>query len=341
MEQKKQIAYLQWLRLFAAWAVVLMHTAAYQWYSAPADSARWLALTGWDSLVRWPVPVFLMISGAIFLPRKTPVRDALCRYAPRMAVVYLIWATVYALHAAEPGAGFREILTAAAGGHYHLWYLPFLCGVYLVLPFLQKIAEDEKLTVQLLGLGLVIALGIPWTLDLTAVLVPDWGTALRSIKNHLNFSFFFDHLSLLLLGHVLNRREFSVRSRRLLYGAGLLSLGLTLAGTVWLTRLTGNRSSLFFDHGAPNTICAAAALFVFAKYELTALPKWVAWLADRSFGVYLIHALVLELLDERGLNALTFEPIWWTPVLALLTFAISIIAAAILKKIPILGKYLA
>ena len=75
MESKNKTAYFQWLRLFAAFAVVLMHTAAYKWYDAPVDSARWLALTGWDSVVRWPVPVFLMITGALFLPRRITVRS--------------------------------------------------------------------------------------------------------------------------------------------------------------------------------------------------------------------------------------------------------------------------
>ena len=341
MDRKKQIVYLQWLRLFAAGAVVLMHTAASRWYGVPTDSARWLALTWWDSAARWPVPVFLMITGAIFLPRKTAVRDAICRYAPRMAAAYLIWALIYALYYAEPGAGFRELATTVAQGHYHLWYLPFLCGVYLMLPFLQKIAEDEKLTRALLGLGMVIALGIPWTVDLLAALIPQWSTALRAVENHLHFTFFFDHLSLLVLGHVLNQREIAVRVRRLLYAGGLLSIPLTLAGTVWMTRVTGAPSSIFFDHASPTTLCAAAALFVFAKYELTALPKWAAWLAERSFGVYLVHSLVIEIMGERGLTVLIFDPIWWTPVVALMAFLVSTIIAAVLGKIPVLGKYLA
>ena len=337
---KQKIAYLQWLRLFAAGAVVLMHTAASKWSALPADSAGWLALTGWDSLVRWPVPVFVMITGAIFLPRKTTVREAICRYVPRMAAAYLIWAAVYAVHS-NPGGGFRELLTAAAQGHYHLWYLPFLCGVYLMLPFLQKIAEDETLTAQLLGLSLVIAQGIPWLVDLAAVLLPEWSKPLRAVENHLHFTFFFDLMSLLLLGHLLASREFSPKARRLLYGAGILSIPLTLAGTLWLTGVTGSPSTIFFDHASPTTLCAASALFVFSRYHLTALPGWAAWLADRSFGVYLIHVLVLELLAERGWDVLAFAPIWWTPVLALAVFGVSAIAAAILQKVPLLGKYLA
>ena len=337
---QKKIAYLQWLRLFGAVAVVLMHTAAMKWYDAPVDSASWLALTGWDSLVRWPVTLFLMITGALFLPRKTGVKDALCRYVPRMAVAYLIWATVYALHSAEPGSGLRTLVTTISSGHYHLWYLPFLCGIYLMLPFLQKIAEDEELTCQLLKLGMVIGLFIPWTADLLTALFPAWKSELWSVKNHLNFTFFFDHLPVVVLGHVLSRREFTPGQRRLLYGAGLLSLVLTMAGTVWMTNLTGSRSSIFFEYNSPTTICAAAALFLFARYNLTALPGIVAWLAERSFGIYLIHALIIELLDERGIHALTFAPIWWVPVLSAAILALAALAAAILGKIPGLGKYL-
>ena len=341
METNNKTAYFEWLRLFAAAAVVLMHTAAKRWMSSGHTLPQWQVLTWWDSLVRWPVPIFIMITGALFLPRKTPLRKMLGSYIPRMAVSYLIWAVVYGLYFAKPGDGPRELLTAVATGHYHLWYLPFLCGVYLMLPFLQKIAEDERLTNQLLWLSLTIALVIPWTLELAAALFPEWNAAVRALKNHLQFTFFFDHLSLLLLGHVLNRREFTPGQRHLLYGLGTLSLVVVFAGTVWLTHVTNSRSSLFFDHGAPTTLCAAAALFVFARYRLTALPKWASWLADRSFGVYLIHALVIEMLARQGLDALTFAPAWWTPVLALAVFAIAATASALLGKLPLIGRYLA
>ena len=160
METKNKTAYFEWLRLFAAGAVVLMHTAANRWLSISHTVPEWEVLTWWDSLVRWPVPIFIMITGALFLPRKTELKGMLTRYIPRMAVCFLLWSAVYNLYSGE------LTLQTLASGHYHLWYLPFLCGVYLMLPFLQKIAEDDALTDQLLAVSLVIGVLIPWLVKL-------------------------------------------------------------------------------------------------------------------------------------------------------------------------------
>lgn len=336
----RPIAYFQWLRLFAALAVVLMHTAGKHWSAISHETAQWLALTFWDSMVRWPVPVFVMITGALFLPRVTELKTVLTRYIPRMALAFFLWSGVYALYSLHRGASAEEAVLKFVGGEYHLWYLPFLCGVYLVLPFLQKIVTDEKLAAQLLVTAMVIGLMLPWLADLTVLLWPRTADMVRSLENSLHFTFFFDHLSLLLLGHALHRRELPPARRRVLYGLGLLSILLTGPATVWASHRAGSQNSLFFDHAAPTTLLAAAAIFVFAKYHLTRLPKAVDALARLSFGVYLSHVLVLELLAQRGFHALALGPGWSVPVLALAVFAISALLSAVLGKIPLLGRYL-
>ena len=335
MEQKKQIAYLQWLRLFAAGAVVLMHTAADRWMSIGHTDPRWEVLTWWDSLVRWPVPIFIMITGALFLSRRTALGKMLTGYIPRMVVCYLIWSAVYNIYEGE-----CTPLTLASG-YYHLWYLPFLWGVYLVLPFLQRIAEDDRLTDQLLGVGLVIGLGVPWMGKLLIFLLPDQTALVQKVVGQLNYTFFLDHITLLVLGHKLHQTELSPKLRRLIYVLGAAGVAVTGAATIWATRRAEFQNSIFFDFTAPNNLCAAVALFVFAKYNLTKLPKIVDRLAGLSFGIYLCHVLVIELLEDRGLHVLAFDPVWWTPVLAVLVFAIASLAAAVLRKIPGLGKYLA
>lgn len=334
MSTKNKTAYFEWLRVFAAAAVVLMHTAGSRWLSIPHTSPDWLPLTAWDSLVRWPVPIFLMITGALFLPRQTALKTVLTRYIPRMAAAFVIWSGVYALHT---GGDFPAKLAA---GHYHLWYLPFLCGVYLALPFLQRIVTDEGLTRQLLAVSCVFGLGIPWLADAAVLLWPGSSQVVRAVENHVNFSFFMDHLAILLLGHRLHRADLGPRSRRVLYALGLAGAAVTGAATVWASGRTAFQNSVFFDFTAPNNLCAAAALFVFAKYNLRSLPRAVAWMAERSFGVYLVHALVIELLAEQGIHVLTWNPVWSVPVLAAAVFAISLALTAALSRLPLVGKYL-
>lgn len=335
--KNKKIAYIQWLRIFAAFAVVLMHTAAEPWYRLPVDSPEWQVLTHWDGLVRWPVPVFIMITGALFLPRKTELKTVLKRYIPRLVVAWLVWSWLYAANSGKEG---EELWNEFFTGHYHLWYLPYLCGVYLTMPFLQRIAEDDRLTKQLLGVCAVVALAVPWLADAGAVFLPEYAVRLRAVENHLNFAFFFDQLALVLLGHVLNRTDFRPPVRRCIYAAGILAVAVTGAATIWVSELTGKANTLFFDYAGPTGLCAAVALFVFAKYNLTRLPKVVNRMAKYSFGIYLCHAFVLERLAEMGYDALTWGPVWGVPVLAVGVFAISLAVTAVIAKIPFVGKYL-
>ena len=334
MSTKPKTAYFEWLRLFAAAAVVLMHTAAKRWLSISHTVPEWEVLTLWDSLVRWPVPIFIMITGALFLPRKTELKTALGRYIPRMAVCFLVWSGVYALYRGE------LTLNGLVSGYYHLWYLPFLCGVYLTLPFLQRIAGDDTLSDQLLLVSLTVGTLFPWLVKLGELLLPEQSGLLTTLAGLVNYTFFFDHISLLLLGHRLHRTELSRKQRRVIYILGLLGVSVTGIATIWATSLTDFQNSLFFDIAAPNNLCAAAALFVFARQHLRSLPKWVAVPAKHSFGIYLVHALVIDLLADRGYHVLTWNPVWSVPVLSAAVFAISLTLAALLRRIPLIGKWI-
>ena len=331
MSAQSKTPYFEWLRIFAAAAVVLMHTVATGFNAGPVDDAGWIWFALWDSLVRWPVPVFMLITGALFLPRKTELRRILTGYIPRMAVCYLIWSGIYALHS---GGDFAAKL---ASGHYHLWYLPFLCGVYLAMPFLQRIVSEKKLAHQLLTVSAVVGLLIPWLTDALTFFLPDWSGVVRSLKGHLEFTFFMDCLALVLLGDHLNRQEFTKKQRRCIYMGGILGVVATGIATLWISRQTGAPCTLFFDFKAPTNLCAAIAVFVFAKEDLDRLPKIADLLARCSFGIYLVHPLVIEVLEKYEM----ILPAQWIPVTAAAVFAISAVTAAVLMKIPLLGRYLA
>lgn len=333
--KKERTAYFEWLRVFAAFAVVVMHTEGKFWMSISHESREWLVLTAWDGLVRWPVPVFIMITGALFLPRKTELRTVLMRYIPRMLAAWTLWSGVYILHGLYSGTAV-DVLSEFLSGHYHMWYIPFLVGVYLTLPFLQKITEDRKLTGELLAVSGVIALLIPWLADVVVLLFPGISGPVRTLEGNLNFAFFFDHLAILLLGHVLCQTELTKKQRGVLYVLGIFGAVVTAPATIWASRYSGFQSSVFCDIAAPNNLLTAAALFVFAKYHLTRLPKAVEWMARHSFGVYLVHVLIIEVLAQLGFDALHQG----VAAVSAAVFAISLAVSALLRKLPVIGKYI-
>ena len=62
-----RILYFDFLRIFATLAVMVLHVAAQNWYSTSVSSFEWQTFNFFNSIVRWGVPIFVMISGALFL----------------------------------------------------------------------------------------------------------------------------------------------------------------------------------------------------------------------------------------------------------------------------------
>ena len=58
--------YFDWLRVLATFGVMVLHVAAQNWLSVGIESFEWNAFNFYDSLERWTVPVFVMVSGRCF-----------------------------------------------------------------------------------------------------------------------------------------------------------------------------------------------------------------------------------------------------------------------------------
>jgi surface polysaccharide O-acyltransferase-like enzyme len=86
-------------------------------------------------------------------------------------------------------------------------------------------------------------------------------------------------------------------------------------------------------------------IFVFFKERFGAIrlsPKAAAVVSAISgctFGIYLLHDLVLQIFLLIGLSAATFNAIFSIPLIALAVFSISLPLIYGLRKVPVLGRY--
>ena len=70
MEKQKKSGYqlyIDILRIVACFSVIMLHASAQPWYSLPVDGIGFKIANSYDALFRFGVPVFVMISGALFL----------------------------------------------------------------------------------------------------------------------------------------------------------------------------------------------------------------------------------------------------------------------------------
>ena len=84
--QNRNIQY-DLLRILAAFSVVMLHSAAQHWYDLPIDSLDWKVVNAYDACFRFGVPIFVMISGAIFLD---PLRELDMRRLYRHNILRLV-----------------------------------------------------------------------------------------------------------------------------------------------------------------------------------------------------------------------------------------------------------
>ena len=185
--------FLDVLRVLATCAVVLMHvlTGATDVTDASImPEYRSLLLSVMD-LVTWCVPIFLLISGYLFLnPERTLTYPVMIKkYCRRIALAILLFGVPYA--ASELVVTERifrvmmipEALKMTLTGHTwsHMWYLYLILFLYLITPLLKKVLQilpvwSVVAVMAVIFLGSSVAPFLNKVLDINSIpVLPDGG----------------------------------------------------------------------------------------------------------------------------------------------------------------------
>lgn len=345
--EQEHIDYLDLLRLAAIFFVMVLHVAGGYWYDVDLRSFEWKVLNIYDATGRWGVPVLIMISGVLFLGKDRPLKRLYRKNILRIFTAFVFWSVIYAVMFHSPERGREGFISEIVVGYYHLWFLYMLLGLYIVSPLLRRIAQSETALRYFLVLSFVFAILVPRGLFFISVWNKGWadlfGRAVDEMRLFLplGFSFYF------MLGYYLSRRETGRKTELACYALGVFGLVAMIVLTACHSRRLGEGSTQGYDALTVNALLMSVAVFTFGKNRLSGLRlsdrarSVVRKLSQYSFGAYLIHAMLISLLDRWfGLNALSFQPILSVPVIAVGVCAMSFALSALLHRIPLLNKYI-
>lgn len=343
--ERKRIAYLDNLRVVATFAVIMIHVAAQNWYSLDVNSFEWQVFNAYDSVFRWTVPVFVMISGALMLGTDVELKKLYTVKIPRLLIAFLFWSLVYALIG---GGSIKSILINVVCGKYHLWFIYLIAGLYICIPVIRKIVEDQRVMVYFLAVSLVAAFVIPFGIQLLADFGGEtaqaWTKAFEAVYSDLNFTVVCGYPVYFVAGYYLHRTDIGRPLRAVIYAMGVLGTVLVLALTLFVSVAKGAPMGNYYEYLTLNVYMQSAAVFVWIKYNTPSGEKFgnlTKKLSAYSFGIYVVHIIVLETLDKRlGLNTLSFNPVLAVPVLVAVVFAVSWVMIAAIRKIPVLKDYI-
>ena len=389
--------FLDVLRVLATCAVVLMHvlTGATDVTDASiVPEYRSLLLSVMD-LVTWCVPIFLLISGYLFLnPERILTYPVMVKkYCRRIALAILLFGVPYAaseLVVAEKS--FRvmmipEALKMTLTGHTwsHMWYLYLILFLYLITPLLKKVLRVLPVwgvvaMMAVIFLGSSVAPFLNKVLDVNSIpVLPDGGVyflyylcgyffALREVcvdKGRNAGSQMVEPGSGRRAGDntECDGETQNVESRAwnvwLKAAVAVLAMGMILSRT-----LAGFSIQMAYNY--PFTVLLAVLLFATGwnggrdgaasaareKNRIHRIPWQEA--GALSFAVYLVHPVYVNLLykfvkitpftvlEQCGVQSVAAGQVVLILLLAafcLVVLALATATAWVLRKIPVLRKY--
>lgn len=328
------ILYLDVLRVCATFAVVFLHAAASDFYTADIISYDFITSVIYDGLLRWCVPCFVMLSGALLLdPQKeVTIESVLKKRISRLLFAYVFWVIVYAVFKVGVDVfkdGTLNFSLSMFYPHFHLWFLPMLMGVYIFIPFLKCIVCNIKLVNYALILWLLYLIGTIFFKDIPQMNI---------------FFLRYDiigYIGYFLCGYFVSVYAFNKKQRNIIYLLGIVGVIITIVGTLLLSSLEKNATEVFFDPLNLNVVFTSIAVFVFCKYNCNLnfkIIKFINYVKKDLFGIYLVHCVFLSALNKLHFRDLCNDVIS-IPLLAVLVFALSLYCIKFMRKINIVKKF--
>ena len=243
----KRKVYCDYLRLIATFAVVFIHVAASNWSNVDVNGMQWQVFNIYDSLVRWGVPIFVMISGALFLNRDVPIKNIYSKYILRMVIAFISWSLFYAILTTDTFQhgliySLKSHIGTLVTGHYHMWFVLMIIGLYMCIPLMKKIVSDETVMKYFLKLSFIFSFMVPWLLKIVNDfvgynngMIQKMVTTIDSNLTNMGMSMVLGYTFYFILGYYLDRVELKKKVRMMIYAAGILGFIFTVVADAGLS----------------------------------------------------------------------------------------------------------
>jgi surface polysaccharide O-acyltransferase-like enzyme len=343
------------IRVVAIFAVILVHTGVYAAYMNPLfddlSVGRGLIINLYSCFGHLGVPLFIMLSGALLLVPSKKDEDLGVFFKKRFSRVglpFIFWGVIYFLwdiYIEGQQVTLSFIINGIFLGPYTIfWYLYMLVGLYLITPLLRVMVahftnNHFKYFMCLWIIGTLMTSGVK--------LLSGW-------QYEIDGNLFVIPLC---VGYfVTGAYLVKVQVRRQILVA-LTSIGFALTAlTTWLVvGYHENALSFFLDYNSPTIMLTSISLFILlnsynkpANIPQTEKPSWkqrlMQLISENSLSIYLLHMIPLSLIKNGffgfGVNGNTVDSLIGVPLLAILTFVLSLMIIVPLKKVPGLKKLL-
>lgn len=345
-----RIEYLDALRTVACFAVVMLHVTALNTYNVEFQSPEWNIFMFYESIVNWAVPVFVMISGAAMLSREYSYKRIQTKVL-RLVCLFFLWSALYllfdiAVYGVSSYAENSLWLQVLLQGHYHMWYLIMLAGLYLVIPILKAIIYKPQIQKAFIFLSIMLTFFVPSVLDLLQeskarelLRYPVFGAICRAfinVHNDLHYHLSIGFTAYSVIGYVLVHRFDKQAYHGLPIGCFCALGGAAITFLEIMIANSKEAAGSFMQYYQVGILLQSVGVVLIMKM-LTgkAIIHYLARMSPLCLGIYFVHPMIIETLQKIGISSVSFNPVIFIPFFSLVVFFAAAIISYMLIKTPL------
>lgn len=339
------------LRIISAFSIVVLHVSGVFIYENSVGSPDFRMANFINSISRFGVPVFVMISGGIFLSenKAVTVKKLWRGNILRMLCVYVFWSFGYYVYQSLYWWKFdfwrQGILRTITGIVYaadHFWFIFMIMGLYALVPFLRTWlhhAEKKELD-YFVVLFMLFQIGRS---TLSILIDKSLVEKIFSLVKIVELSWYLGYF---VLGYILVRYGISHRLKGFIYSMVPVGIVANFLISDYMSVKQGAYNPGIYDSFGIFTFIHSVALFVFVTdfFSKKGLGEKTAKLctgvALDTLGIYLMHIALLDFFEKNRVIIGSVPTIPGIYLLSGLCFVICGLVAALLRRIPLVGKYI-
>lgn len=352
METKQRLTNIDLLRILACFFIVMVHSFT------GADTADLTTFSGitlhtLNAIGHTGTILFFFISGMFLLSEdyEFSFRKFYTKNFLKLLIAYISWVIIYHLagliiRGDYSYAVLKDTIINIIYGkvYYHFWYMPMLLGIYLLLPFLRAICHSGK---KILFYFVLLFLAFQVFFPTIFFFDFPYKHYLVSVITRIPFTLVTHHVGYFVLGYALTELLKTRKTGKSPYiFAGFMIAGplLSLFGDYLLFLQKGSHGVKFNTlFSATLCITAIGIFLLFTQWRISFSEKnakRVAYISRLTFGIYILHPLVLNYLMEWFPYFKTDGTLFIGLLKLLIACSISLLITWLLSLIPLFKKWI-
>lgn len=258
------------------------------------------------------VPLFLAISGILILKKEIRYKKMISN-SLKFGTLYILFVFLYELYkeynmGTFTGFDINSLKSVALNGFLnpqgHLWYLPLIIQIYLIMPILKQVVSNKLAIRVYIVIWTFASLVKPLILEVLNFNVDSLSVNIYNVINKcidlFPFSELYTYSGYLILGYYLYY-EFE-RKVKAIYLAGIYILSVIIAAGInkYCLNAHGSTFGNAWEYLSLIACIETICLILIAKDTLSKInwsnrqSKVINIMSSSTFGIYIIHALLTE-----------------------------------------------